>query len=180
MPLCSGLFGLTLAAAVLLPDAGARAFDMSGFQGGMSVDAFVAHGRAQGYAVTVSGMAGDDLPPSAWTREQSLGASLVREASPKRLSAFLCGGRLKSLSEISDGSIDAFVREVAAAQERFAATGVAGKAISRRVTPKHFISSLAVTWPDASAIDTYTVEIVSASGSAAVHRGWSTKLEGCE
>jgi hypothetical protein len=168
------------AAAVLLPIPGAQAFDMSGFRGGMSIDAFVAHGRAQGYKVTVSGMSGDDLPESAWTGERLLGASMEREAAPKRLAAFLCGGKLKSLSEVADGGLDEFVREVADAQERFSGPGTAGSAVSRRVTPKHFISSLALGWTDAAGENTYKVEIVSASGRAAIHRGWSIRLNGCD
>jgi hypothetical protein len=168
------------AAALLLPIASAQAFDMNGFRGGMPIDAFVAHGRAQGYKVTVSGMSGDDLPQSAWAGERLLGASMEREAAPKRLAAFLCGGKLKSLSEVADGNLDEFVRDVADAQGRFSAPGTAGNAVSRRVTPKLFISRLAVGWTDAAGENTYEVEIVSASGSTAIHRGWSIRLNGCD
>jgi hypothetical protein len=125
-------------------------------------------------------MAGDDVPESAWTSERLLGATSERQTSPKRLVAFLCGGRLKSLSEVADGDLDAFVRDAEAAQERFSAPGVASKAVSRRVTPKHFISSLAVGWTDAAGENTYKVEIVSASGSAAIHQGRSIRLNGCD
>jgi hypothetical protein len=107
------------AAAVLLPIPGAQAFDMNGFRGGMSIDAFVAHGRAQGYKVTRLRHVGDDLPESAWAGERLLGATMEREAAPKRLAAFLCGGKLKSLSEVADGGLDEFVRDVADAQSGF-------------------------------------------------------------
>jgi hypothetical protein len=48
------------------------------------------------------------------------------------------------------------------------------------VTPKHFISSLAVGWTDAAGENTYKVEIVSASGSVAIHQGRSIRLNGCD
>jgi hypothetical protein len=174
------LLSSVFAAAVLLPIPGAQAFDMNGFRGGMSIEAFVAHGGSQGYKVTVSGMLGDDLPESAWAGERLLGATMEREAAPKRLAAFLCGGKLKSLSEVADGGLDEFVRDVADAQKRFSAPGTAENAVSRRVTPKHFISRLAVGWTDAARENTYKVEIASASGSTAIHRGWSIRLNGCD
>jgi hypothetical protein len=62
----------------------------------------------------------------------------------------------------------------------FQPPGVASKAVSRRVTPKHFISSLAVGWTDAAGENTYKVEIVSASGSVAIHQGRSIRLNGCD
>jgi hypothetical protein len=173
-------FSSALAAAALLPIPSVHAFDMNGFRGGMSIDAFVAHARAQGYKVTLSGMSGDDLPQSTWVGERLLGATMEREAAPKRLAAFLCGGKLKSLSEVADGGLDEFVRDVADAQKRFSAPGTAEDAVSRRVTPKHFVSSLAVGWTDAAGENTYKVEIVSASGSTAIHRGWSIRLNGCD
>ena len=175
LPLASA--AALLAVGSLAPTA-SHAFDMLGFRGGMSLDAFVAQARAGGYAITASGVAGENLPEGAWAGERLLGASLERKDAP-RLNAFLCGGRLQSLSEVIDGGLDAFVREVAGAQGRFSAPGTPGKAVSRNLTPKHVLSSLSVGWPDARQ-GTYRVEVVSASGSSAVHRGWSTRLEGCE
>jgi hypothetical protein len=81
---------------------------------------------------------GDDLPESAWAGERLLGATMEREAAPKRLAAFLCGGKLKSLSEVADGGLDEFVRDVADAQKRFSAPGTAGKRCLAASDPEAF------------------------------------------